>query len=49
MTAFIIILTACTFIGQAAIFGPLRALRYTAGIAVTLIGLWLVFVLAAAL
>jgi hypothetical protein len=44
----LIILVACLFAAQAAIFGPLAAIRYTAGIITAAAGLWLAAVLAAA-
>ena len=49
MTIPLIILVACLFAAQAAIFGPLAAIRYTAGIIAAVAGLWLVAVLATAL
>ena len=49
MTAPILILITCLYIAQAAIFGPLAAVRYTASIITAAAGLWLVAVLATAL
>ena len=49
MTVPILILITCLFTAQAAIFGPLAAIRYTAGIIAAVAGLWLVAVLATAL
>lgn len=48
MTAPILILITCLYIAQAAIFGPLAAVRYTASIITAAAGLWLAAVLAAA-
>jgi hypothetical protein len=48
MTAPILIIALVALAAQAAIFGPLAAVRYTAGIAAAIAAAWLAFAIAAA-